>query len=453
MTRVLILTGDPIGERMAGPAIRAVNIALELQRHGHELRLVTTTTADRPSLPFPVHAVTRGDDRAFRPHERWAEVIVFQGYGLGQFASLRSTDRVLVADAYDPMHLEMLEQGRELPPATWALRVAAARDALNDQLRRADFVLCASERQRLFYLGHLASLGRLTPTTYAGDPDLRGLIALAPFGLETVPPAARPGSAIRGVVPGIDAESRVLIWGGGVYSWFDPLTLIRAVAALRERVPGIRLFFLGTRHPGVDEMGIVREAFELAVELGVEGREVVFNDTWVPYDERGAYLLEADAGVSTHHVHVETTFAFRTRILDYLWAGLPMVVTEGDGFADLVREEGLGIVVPANDQDALADALETVLTDEAVAARFRAEVARVREQYTWPIVLEPLVRFAAAPRHAADYVRGRDGMGAGGRGSARSAGPLHDLRMALHHLRHSGARDVAARVRGRLGRG
>lgn len=452
MTRVVILTGDPIGERMAGPAIRAMSMALELRRHGHEVRLITTTTADRPGVPFPMHAVDRGDDAAFREHERWAEVIVFQGYGMSQFPSLRSTDRFVVADIYDPMHLEMLEQGRELPAATWELRVAAARDALNDQLRRADLLLCASERQRLFYLGHLAALGRLTPATYAADPDLRSLIDVAPFGLETVPPASRSGGAIRGVVPGIDGDSRVLIWGGGVYSWFDPLTLIRAVAQVREEIPGIRLFFLGTRHPGVDEMGVVREAFDLAVELGVEGREVVFNDTWVPYDDRGSYLLEADAGVSTHHVHVETTFAFRTRILDYLWAGLPMVVTDGDGFADLVREEQLGVVVPANDADALAHALRVVLTDPAAVSIFRANVARVREGFTWPVVLHSLVRFVDAPRHAADYVPGRHGMGVGGGTARRTSGLAHDIRMALHHLRHSGVRDVVARLRRRFGR-
>lgn len=456
MTRVLIVTGDPVGEAMAGPAIRAWNIALELQRNGHEVRLVSTTRADRADPAVALHHVEPGDEAAMAQHERWAEVVLFQGHGLGQFRTLRGTDRYLVADVYDPMHLEMLEQGRELPAATWNLRVAAARDALNDQLRRADFLLCASERQRLFYLGHLASLGRISPATYEGDGDLRRLLDLAPFGLAAEPPTAGP--ALRNVRDGIDSDSRILIWGGGVYSWFDPLTLIRAVAALRERVPGIRLFFLGTRHPGVDEMGIVRQAHDLAVELGVEGREVIFNDTWVPYDERGAYLLDADAGVSTHHVHVETTFAFRTRILDYLWAGLPMVVTDGDGFADLVRDEGLGLVVPATDPDALASALETVLTDETARADYAANVARVREQYTWARVLEPLVRFVAAPWHAADYVPGRAGMGARGSGSGRgasgrrTAGLGHDLRMAAHHLRHSGPRDVWARIRRRVKR-
>lgn len=450
MTRVLILTGDPIGTRMAGPAIRVWNIALTLLADGHEVRVVTTTRAERPDAPFDLVAVPPGNDRAFRPHERWAEVVLFQGYGMSQFPSLRRSDRYLIADVYDPMHLEMLEQGRELPEATWALRVAAARDALDDQLRRADLVLCASDRQRLFYLGHLAALGRINPATYRDDPDLRGLLDLMPFGLDPVAPG--PGPALRGTVAGFDAGSKILIWGGGLYSWFDPLSLIRAVAALAQQRDDVRLFFLGTRHPGVEEMGIVRESFDLARELGVEGTTVVFNDTWVPYADRGAFLLDADAGVSTHHIHVETTFAFRTRILDYLWAGLPMVVTDGDGFADLVREEQLGVVVPGGDVAALTAALAEVL-DPSRAAVYRANVARVRDGFAWPVVLGPLRAFVARPHHAADYAGDRDAMGTGSaHGGRRLSGPLHDARMALHHLRHSGLRDVARRVSGRLGR-
>ncbi|MEO5534009.1 MAG: glycosyltransferase [Pseudolysinimonas sp.] len=448
MTRVLILTGDPIGERMAGPAIRVWNTAITLQGDGHEVRVVTTTRAERPDAPFELVAVSPGDDRAFRKHERWAEVVLFQGYGMSQFPSLRRSDRYLVADVYDPMHLEMLEQGRELPRATWDLRVAAARSTLNDQLRRVDFVVCASERQRLFYLGHLAALGRINPATYADDPDLRGLLDLMPFGLDPVDPA--PGSALRGVVTGFDDGAKILIWGGGVYSWFDPLSLIRAVVKLSAERDDIRLFFLGTRHPGVDEMGIVRESFDLARELGVEGTKVVFNDTWVPYADRAGYLLDADAGVSTHHIHLETTFAFRTRILDYLWAGLPMVVTDGDGFADLVREEGLGVVVPGDDVTALAAAITEVL-DPVRAAVYRKNVARVRERFTWPIVLEPLRAFVADPHHAVDYAGDRDAMGAGSGRGRRMSGPLYDARMTWHHLRHSGVRDVLRRVANRLG--
>ena len=48
----------------------------------------------------------------------------------------------------------------------------------------------------------------------------------------------RRGTALKGVVPGIGADDKVILWGGGIYNWFDPLTLIRAVDRLRQRRPG-----------------------------------------------------------------------------------------------------------------------------------------------------------------------------------------------------------------------
>lgn len=455
MTRVLIITGAEVGTRMAGPAIRATAMAAVLAGDGHDVVLATTSTLD-PDYShdaFRLVALGPGDDAAFSALEREAQLIVFQGHAMEQFPALATTDRVVVADAYDPMHLEMLEQGREQPRATWDLLVRSRVALLNQQLSRADLVLCASGRQRSLYLGQLAALGRISPTTYEHDPHLERLIAVAPFGLDAVPPQ-RTRAAMRGVVNGVDDDSRILLWGGGIYSWFDPLALIRAVHALAVRQPRTKLVFLGTKHPGVEPMGIVKDAIQLADELGALGHSVVFNEDWVPYEQRGSFLVEANAGVSTHHAHVETEFSFRTRILDYLWAGLPMVVTAGDTFADLVEAERLGIVVPAGDQEALEAALEKVLYDEAFTLAVRARVEAVRERFQWERTLEPLRRIAREPRRAADVdaAGGRDALVASVRGLLEPAdrpGRRRDVRMAWHYLRHGGVREVARRVRAR----
>lgn len=453
--RVLIVTGDPIGAKLAGPAIRAWNMADMLQKD-HDVALVTLTGTDGIQAPFHIEHVRPGDDARMRPLEQWADVIVFQGHAMAVFDSLRTSSKILVVDIYDPMHLEQLEQGRELPAAQWQQQVSDATDVLNEQLERGDFFLCASERQRMFWLGQLAGLGRVNPFTYSGDPDLEGLISVAPFGLSSTPPAHHR-DVLKGVMPGIGANDKLLLWSGGLYNWFDPATLIRAVAQLSTRRDDVRLFFQGTKHPhpGVPEMAIVRSSRELAEELGVLDRSVYFNPSWVDYAERQNYLTEGDAGVSTHFSHIETTFSFRTRILDYLWAGLPMVVTEGDHFADLVEREKLGIVVPAQDVDALTDALDTVLYDEAFIAEAKLNVMRVREQYYWQHALAPLVDFVADPRHAADHhslAARRAAAASRGRRQYRRSGLLHDLRRAAYYLRTAGPGAVVRKVSRRLSR-
>jgi GT2 family glycosyltransferase/glycosyltransferase involved in cell wall biosynthesis len=410
--RILVLTGDAIAERMAGPAIRAWNMADVLSAE-HEVRLVTVNPhCVPPQAPFAVARAARSE---IGGHVDWADVVVLQGHTLELAPALkkRASTKIVVCDMYDPMHLELLEQGRDLSDSATdeqrELDLLGVTKVLNNQLLRGDFFLCASERQRHFWLGHLAALGRITPAVYDTDPTVRKLLAVAPFGLPGKPPH-RTTSPIRGGIPGIGHADKVVLWAGGVYSWFDPLTLLHAVDRLSQRHKDVRLVFLGMRHPNpeVPDMDIGVQTRALGERLGLTGRHVFFNETWVPYTERQNWLLDADCGVTTHFDHVETTFAFRTRVLDYLWTGLPIVTTDGDSFAELVRAEGLGVVVPAEDPDALAEALRTALYDEEFARAARDRIAVVRERFTWDTVLAPLTSFCRNPTPAPDRLPGAE---------------------------------------------
>jgi GT2 family glycosyltransferase/glycosyltransferase involved in cell wall biosynthesis len=460
--RVLIVTGDPIGEKMAGPAIRAWNIALLLSQE-NDVRLLSTTKAVAVGAPFEVGVISQRVPKSVEPHEKWADVIIVQGHALQHFPALEATDKVLVVDVYDPLHLEQLEQGRDKPLGQWNDQISGSTDALNHQLLLGDFFLCASERQRNFWLGQLAALGRINAYTYSRDNELDSLIAIAPFGIPSDAPVATR-RAIRGVVPGISATDKVVIWGGGIYNWFDPETLIHAVGRVAKKHPDVRLFFMGVKHPNPDvpEMEAVSRARLLAAELGLAQKNVFFNEAWVPYEERQNYLLEADIGVSTHFQHVETTFSFRTRILDYLWAGLPIVSTRGDSFGDLVEREGLGVAVPERDQEALADALELLLYDAAAGARAKANVATIREQFTWERALQPLLEFCRNPVSAADKLASRSkskGKGttklaviSGSVNRSRHTGLRRDVDRVIYYLRNGGFSAVIERFNARRDR-
>ena len=397
-----MVTNDVLAPAMAGPAIRAWQFAAALSVE-HEVELVTGFSCTLPSDGrFPVRQVTAADvDELLTRTDVW----VVQGSVLLTFPAIARSAAVVVGDLYDPYHLENLENSRGKGHRDRLAMVHNATAVLNTTMLRGDFFLTASDKQRDFWLGALSSLGRINPLTYDEDGSLLSLVDVVPFGVDAEPPT-HPRPVVRGVVPGIGEQDRLLVWGGGIYNWFDPLTLLRAVDEVRRHRDDVRLLFLGAKHPNpaVPAMRMAAQTRELSDQLGLTGTHVFFNEGWVPYDERGGYLLEADLGVSTHLDHVETAYSFRTRILDYLWAGLPVVATTGDVFAGVITSRGLGATVPPGDVPALAAALLRLLDDDALRAACATASSELAQDYRWDRAVQPLLAFCRAPRRAPDLV-------------------------------------------------
>jgi GT2 family glycosyltransferase len=402
-TRVLIVTADRLGRKMAGPAIRCWEMAKLLSAE-HQVTLGTTTPPELDSPDFDVVQVNGERMDALLAE---TDLVIFQGFIMFFFPQIAASDVPVLVDIYDPFHLEGLELRREEPPIERFSTARSDTRVLNEQLERGDFFVCASEKQRDFWLGQMTAIGRVNPATYDQDASLRSLLDVAPFGLPSTPPQ-KQAQVVKGVIDGIGADDFLLLWGGGIYNWFDPLTLIRAVGQVAADAPDVKLFFLGSAHPNPDvpEMRMAAAAHRLAEELGLLDKHVFFNPGWVDYERRADYLLEADVGVSTHFEHVETAFSYRTRILDYLWASLPIVATEGDSLSRLVNERGLGLTVPAEDVDGLATALRRLRNDRSLYDTCRANVERLAPEMTWEKALAPILDFARLPRTAADR-RGR----------------------------------------------
>ena len=70
-------------------------------------------------------------------------------------------------------------------------------------------------------------------------------------------------------------------------------------------------------------------------------------------------------------------------LLRALGAGVPVVAYDVGGVAEPVRAYDAGRVVPAGDVEALADAVQTLLSDADALERARAGARRARESLTW----------------------------------------------------------------------
>jgi glycosyltransferase involved in cell wall biosynthesis/prefoldin subunit 5 len=397
MRRLLILSHDTVGGRMAGPGIRYWELARAL---AGELRVTLAAPAPIDLAPagFACAHYAPGDAASLAALTASADVVLANGYLLLRHPELALVAAPLLLDLYDPTLLENLELFRERPAAERAAQLDQDLGLLRAQLAAGDAFICATERQRDLYVGALMAQGRISPELAEADPLLRRLIDVVSFGLPAEPAQWR-APALRGLLPGVGPDSPLALWTGGLWDWMDPQTLIRAMPAVGAAIPGARLVFLAGRHPGpAAPMRAPAAARALADELGLLGASVHFYDDWVPYARRADFLLEADLLVSLHRPGLESAYAaVRSRFLDHLWAGRASLVGAGDAAAALVERHGLGLAVPPQDVAATSAALIALLGDADERAACARRAWDLAEEYAWGRVAGPIRRFCAAP--------------------------------------------------------
>jgi glycosyltransferase involved in cell wall biosynthesis len=171
----------------------------------------------------------------------------------------------------------------------------------------------------------------------------------------------------------------IALWGGGIWPWFDMETLLRSFASLPDRDRGPVLFFLsGSNHrpdPGSDEP-ITRVRMR-AAELGVLDRNVFFNATSVSPDRLAPWLRHATMGIMANPDSWEARVSWRTRYLDLLTYGVPLVVAGSDPLAEKMTASGAALLGPAGDASALAANILRLAGDPSLRMKMQESVREV----------------------------------------------------------------------------
>jgi glycosyltransferase involved in cell wall biosynthesis len=385
--RVLVLCADQLGANLAGPGLRAYEIARVLQPHV-DVTLAGVRADTPPPGGVPTVLYDLRAPRELRPRIAGADAVFAQPQWPVIAPWLRESGARLVYDLATPEPFEVLESTAGRPVARRVVG-ALTLDRVAGALRDGHHFVCAGQKQRDLWLGAMLSERLISPALYDSDPSLNSVIDSVPFGAATDPPQPL-GRGPEDKFDAIGPNDEVVLWNGGIWGWLDAPAAIRAVGEVARERPGVRLVFMGASSIGPAQAA-TREAQRVATELGLVDRVVFFNDEWVPYERRGDWLLRANCAVSAHQEHLETRFAYRTRMLDCFWARLPIVCTDGDELAGRVAREGLGATAPQGDVGALAAALGRVLDRGRDA--YAEPLAAAAADHAWPRVAEPLVRY------------------------------------------------------------
>jgi glycosyltransferase involved in cell wall biosynthesis len=366
---VVVHTPDVVGDRMAGPGIRAWHLAREISRH-LPVTLIARSESDAPD-PEPVLFRQAGSEHSLRfvrhgtveAREAMRSADVLVGQPARGFRRRRREQRI-VYDMFDPNVLELRELYGNAPSVRQRIHLAAEWWRLSEALMRADLLVCAAARQRHFY-----------ERLQAGDAPW----ITVPFGIDM--------NEVRGCEKPRD---NIIVWGGGVWEWLDPATAVEATLRVNELGVRAKLLFLGRSRPNRSLIDRRRDdRFQQLLDRG--HGHVDANADWVPYHERLAWLRAGRVAIMLHRRTAEAEYSIRTRLFDALAAATPVIATAGGFAADLVERERIGIVVPPEETEAVASAIRKLLTDDEIYSSCVENIERVRPRFAWDIVTRPLV--------------------------------------------------------------
>jgi glycosyltransferase involved in cell wall biosynthesis len=248
-----------------------------------------------------------------------------------------------------------------------------------------DMFLTTTTRERFYLLGLLAASGRLSTRDFR--PEDR-LVHHIPMTVPSDPPPVRD--------PAEDGPKKALVvlLAGALLPWYDYGPIARSAEELsREPVPRVRFLVVGgnPRVPGVEAR--VRRTLEAAREKGT----VVFSGL-VPFRNRGALYNSADVALVSAPDTVENELSARTRVIDYMWARLPVLTRGGDEYSEKMVAAGAGFTFGPEPGE-LTRLLQGLAADRSriAAARDRIE-GLVRGEFNSHIAAQPFLEFLDHPR-------------------------------------------------------
>ncbi len=393
--RFVLICPEPIQRLQQGIGIRIREMAAELGTLG-EVSVWAPDVSEGSAFPFEVRRFPETD---FVEALAGTDVVVVSG-GISEryFTALDrhafGASPPLVVDLYDPFLVEHLAYTDSLGDEVYT----RDRRVLLRQLERGDFFLASSQAQRLFYLGIMIGQGSFRTQFYRDDSSLRSVIDVAPFGVRpavAAPPAGAPG--FKGCVKGIEHGDFVLFFGG-VYDWYDPELILDILGALVEIEPRLRVVFSRNPNPETTPARMLARVEERAKREGWSERHVFFVP-WFSYAERVRFLEDVDLAISLYLPSFETDLSLRTRVLEYLNNGIPVISTSGGETDAILSASGGGLLVPAGNPEKVQAALQALLGDATRRATMGEAGRRwVTANMSWRDTLTPLLRFCESPR-------------------------------------------------------
>ncbi|HKR82358.1 MAG TPA: glycosyltransferase [Candidatus Saccharimonadales bacterium] len=305
-------------------------------------------------------------------------------------------DQQLILDCYVPIYIEVsARQSKDLELEYAAFHHDVPRWA--HVLRRGDRFLCASEPQKRFYQGVLSGIGRINPATYGED-----LILVVPYGIYR-DQAKQTEHPIQKLIGKDHTKFKKVLWFGGIYPWFDLTDLVEAVQKVNGQTPA-KLVIVGAKNPFNTHPDFIKKYEELLEYVKKHKLEdlVVLQD-WIRFEDRANWYLDSDLVVVINKQGPENELAWRTRLVDFTWANLPLITNGGDPVSELLLAADAAAQFSGLTPSAMANDMLKLFADRVTLQEVKMNLKNVRDELYWDVATKPLAEAVQAHDRAQDF--------------------------------------------------
>lgn len=303
------------------------------------------------------------------------------------------TDRPVWMDFFgDPVTILQASRRRDGTNRGLSTGIAFVRDAL----RCGDVFSACSQPQADALLGQLGMAGRLNASTTNHD----FVRVVRPSPPSDAPRVTEAGGRPFLLARGVPADARVVLWYGGFHPWADVDGLSRVAERVLTTDARAHLVVVGQgSHDTIDDpfatfMARVRDA-------GMADRVHALG--WLSWADARRVAAESDIGLNVDGGHAEARLGTRTRLVELLSLGLPIVSTDGSELSALIATSGAGVAVPTGHAEALAEAVTGLLrNDTDRVTRSRAARTFAGSELSVAATTAPLLEWMEDPRRAPD---------------------------------------------------
>jgi glycosyltransferase involved in cell wall biosynthesis len=268
---------------------------------------------------------------------------------------------------------------------------------MHEVLRKGDVFSGCGQPQCHMLVGELAMAGRLNRSTF-GYEFTRVILPGAPP--KAVERTGRVAKRALLAEKGIANDDFVVLWCGGYNTWTDVETLFRGLEDAMAANP--KLHYVSVGASTYDAPDNVYERFQaLAAGSRFAGRYHMMG--WRPWSEMETYYRESDVGINIDALHYETLYGTRTRLVEMIALGLPIVTSLGPELSYLLRDAGAALTFAVGDWATLGRNLQRIAGDSALAQEMAVQaLAYAQKDLSFASTTAPLREWVANPAPAPD---------------------------------------------------